>query len=64
MYKLISLIFIASLISACSIKEPRVSFGKKCIEKGNSIAYSYVWLYDKETGLYADENTCDKIKKD
>jgi|TARA_Y100000389_G_scaffold200441_1_gene240859 hypothetical protein len=64
MYKLISIIFLAGLLSACAINEPRVSFGKKCVEKDNNVVYSYVWLYEKETGLNADEKTCEKIKKD
>jgi len=53
----------ALLISACSIKEPRVTFGKKCVEKDNQIVYSYVWLYDKQVGLKADNITCTLIKK-
>ena len=53
----------ALLISACSIKEPRVTFGKKCVEKDNQIVYSYVWFYDKQVGLKADNITCTLIKK-
>ena len=61
---IISIIFLAGLLSACAINEPRVSFGKKCVEKDNNVVYSYVWLYDKEAGLNANEKTCEKIKKD
>tara|TARA_B100000927_G_scaffold287498_1_gene280509 strand:+ start:502 stop:696 length:195 start_codon:yes stop_codon:yes gene_type:complete len=64
MKKIISIIFLAGLLSACAINEPRVSFGKKCVEKDNNVVYSYVWLYDKEAGLNANEKTCEKIKKD
>jgi nitrate reductase beta subunit len=49
------------------LKSPAVSFGKKCSETENGqIAYSYVWLYDKEQGLEANKDTCEKIatKKD
>lgn len=53
----------ALLISACSIKEPRVTFGKKCVVKDNQIVYSYVWFYDKQVGLKADNTTCSLIKK-
>ena len=63
MKKIISIIFLAGLLSACAINEPRVSFGKKCVEKDNNVVYSYVWLYDKEAGLNANEKTCEKIKK-
>ena len=55
MKKIISIIFLAGLLSACAINEPRVSFGKKCVEKDNNVVYSYVWLYDKEAGLNANE---------
>jgi len=53
----------ALLVSACSIKEPRVTFGKKCVVKDNQIVYSYVWFYDKQVGLKADNTTCSLIKK-
>jgi len=50
-------------VSACSIKEPRVSFGKKCAVKEDKVVYSYIWLYDKEPGLPADKKNCDQIAK-
>ena len=41
---LFAMLFVLSL-SACSIpKEPRLAFGKKCVEKNSDIVYSYVWL--------------------
>ena len=46
------------IVSACSIKEPRVAFGKKCEQNGDKITYSYVWIYDKNIGLSADEEQC------
>lgn len=52
-------------MTACSghIKYPQLSFGKKCAETNkDQIAYSYVWIYDKDVGLKADKETCDKIK--
>jgi hypothetical protein len=45
-------------VSACSIKEPRMAFGKKCDQNGDKITYSYVWIYDKNTGLPANEEQC------
>jgi len=53
----------ALLVSACSIKEPRVTFGKKCVVKDNQIVYSFVWFYDKQVGRKADNTTCSLIKK-
>ena len=49
------------LLTACSIKEPRVSFGKKCAVKEDKVVYSYVWLYDKEPGLPANKTNCELI---
>ncbi len=61
--KTILIVLIAFFISACSIKEPRVTFGKKCVEKDNQIVYSYIWFYNKQVGLKADNITCSLIKK-
>jgi nuclear transport factor 2 (NTF2) superfamily protein len=36
---------------------------KKCSTTvENQVAYSYVWLYNKESGLEADKSTCEKLK--
>ena len=52
------------LVSACSIpKNPKVSFGKKCMVKDESVSYSYVWLYDKELGLTANKEDCQYIEE-
>ena len=59
--KILLLIFLGIFITACSIKEPRLSFGKKCVEKDNQVVYSYVWVYDKKLGLKADKITCELL---
>lgn len=46
------------IVSACSIKEPKIAFGKKCEQNGDKITYSYVWIYDKNIGLPANEEQC------
>jgi len=46
------------LLTACSIKAPRLSFGKKCEVNGEKITYSYVWLYDSKQGLPATKDQC------
>ena len=52
------------LVSACSIpKNPKVSYGKKCMVKDESVSYSYVWLYDKNTGLPASAEQCEALPK-
>ncbi len=61
MKNILSILFLGLFISACSITEPRVSFGKKCVEEGDKIVYSYIWVYDKEVGVPADEETCTKL---
>ena len=62
MKKLILILFTLSFINACSIpSEPRLSFGKKCVEKDNNIVYSYVWLHNKGN-LQANKDTCKLIE--
>ena len=63
MKTILSIIIAGLLLSACAVKEPRVSFGKKCMQKDDKIVYSYVWIYDKNMGMTADEVTCELIEK-
>ena len=57
------IIVMALLLVGCSIpKNPKVSFGKKCVDKQDSVVYSYVWLYNKKDGLQANKETCNLIK--
>ena len=59
---LFAMLFVLSL-SACSIpKEPRLAFGKKCVENNSDIVYSYDWLYNKGNGLEANKQTCKLIE--
>jgi len=58
---IMTILFAGVLLSACSIKEPRLSFGKKCAVKEDKVVYSYIWLYDKEPGLPANKKNCDQI---
>jgi len=57
--KYITILFLGLFLTACSINEPRVSFGKKCVEKSDKVVYSYLWLYDKSVGNPADKKTCE-----
>lgn len=50
-------------LSACGISNPKVTFGKKCVVKEDTVSYSYVWLYDKNTGLPASEKQCEQLPK-
>jgi len=61
--KTILVIFTALLLTACSISEPRLSFGKKCTIKDDKIVYSYLWIYDKSAGVPADAITCELLDK-
>lgn len=57
------IIVMALLLVGCSIpKNPKLSFGKKCVDKQENVVYSYVWLYNKEDGLQANKETCNLIK--
>jgi len=60
----IILLLSAILLTACSITEPRLSLGKKCTIKDDQILYSYLWIYDKTTGLPADAITCELLDDD
>ena len=63
MKKLLAMLCIL-VLAGCSIpKNPKLSFGKKCVEKVDSVVYSYVWLYNEESGLEADEENCKLIGK-
>ena len=55
------LIILMSLILVACVQNPKLSFGKKCVEKGDQVHFSYVWIYDKNAGLVADEITCELI---
>ena len=57
------IILTALLLTACSISEPRLSFGKKCTVKDDKIVYSYLWIYDKSAGVPADAITCELLDK-
>tara|TARA_E500000178_G_C16987891_1_gene739256 strand:- start:836 stop:1033 length:198 start_codon:yes stop_codon:yes gene_type:complete len=62
--KNILILLIAFLfVSACGISNPNVSLGKKCVIKGDSVSYSYVWFYDKKNGLPASEGQCWALPK-
>ena len=59
MKKLIMFLILIAVTTACSGKH--LSFGKKCVEKGDQIVYSYIWLTEEEHP--ADTETCKKIEK-
>ena len=61
MKKILSLVFATLFLTACSVKNPALDVGKRCIQKGDQIVYSYVWIYDKETGNKATKEMCDQI---
>lgn len=62
MKTVLSILIAGVLLSACSVKEPRLSFGKKCNVVDNKVVYSYVWVYDKQVGLPANKETCKLLK--
>ena len=59
----ILIVLTSIILMGCSVANPKVSFGKKCVDKGDMVQYSYVWVYDKNAGLVADEITCELIEK-
>ena len=61
MKKILSLVFATLFLTACSVKNPALDLGKRCIQKGDQIVYSYLWVYDKEAGNKATKEMCDQI---
>ena len=62
--KILVVMLLGLFVSACSVKEPRLSLGKKCTIKDDKVVYSYIWLYDKQVGLPADIEACKQIAND
>ena len=46
------------LVGCANIDNPKVVFGKKCTMDAHQVVYSYVWVYDKESGLEANKENC------
>jgi|TARA_B110001454_G_scaffold152330_1_gene141729 uncharacterized lipoprotein YajG len=61
MKKIVVTLFATLLLTACSVKNPALDFGKKCVVKEDQVVYSYVWLFDSESGLKATKEQCDQI---
>ena len=62
--KKIGIILIALLLVGCSVpKSPKLSFGKKCAVQGDQVVWSHGWIYSKNTGLNANEETCKLLEK-
>ena len=62
MKKLIATLFaIVFLTSACSVKNPSLAYGKKCMVEDEQVVYSYVWLFDSKAGLKATKEQCEQI---
>lgn len=59
--KLVVILFATVLLTACSVKNPALNFGKKCVVDGDQVVYSYVWLFDSESGLKATKEQCKQI---
>ena len=61
MKKLVVILFATVLLAACSVKNPALNLGKKCLVKDDQVVYSYVWLFDSEIGLKATKEQCNEI---
>ena len=59
--KLLSIIFLGFFLTACSTVNDAVTFGKKCVVKDDKVVYSYVWIYNKDKELQANEKDCEKL---
>jgi hypothetical protein len=61
MKQLVILIGLLTLVACTAVPNPKVALGKKCIAKDDKVTYSYVWIYDKNTGLPANTADCKLI---
>ena len=61
MKKIVVTLFATLLLTACSVKNPALDLGKKCLVKEDQVVYSYVWLFDSKTGLKATKEQCEQI---
>ena len=60
--KTIATLFLSLFVlTACSVKNPALDLGNRCMQKGDQIVYSYLWVYDKEAGNKATKEMCDQI---
>ena len=59
--RLVAILFATVLLTACSIQNPALNLGKKCLVKEDQVVYSYVWLFDSKTGLKATKEQCNQI---
>ena len=56
----ILIIIMGLILLGCSVTNPQLSFGKKCVEKEGQILWSYVWLTDKP--MVVDKHFCQQLK--
>ena len=61
-YVVLLLVIVCLLLVGCTIpKNPSLTLGKKCVINEDSVAWSYVWLYDKEKGFTGNKENCEQI---
>lgn len=61
MKKLLLIALLGLFLTACSKVTDAVTIGKKCVVKDDKVVYSYVWLYNKASGLDANTEQCKQI---
>jgi len=61
MKNILMLLALLFVVSNCAKPVDSVSWGKKCVVTNDKVVYSYVWLYNKESGLSADKIQCKEI---
>ena len=58
---LLSILFSIVFLTPCSVKNPALDLGKRCMIKDDQIVYSYVWVYDTKAGNKATKEICSQI---
>ena len=63
---ILSILALAFVLTSCSSipENPRMAFGKKCeVTPDGTVITSRVWVYNKESGLQANQEHCEQLEK-
>lgn len=63
MKKILAILSLLFLATACAAPVNSVSFGKKCEVNGDKMTSSYIWFYDSKSGLPATAEQCPPKEK-
>jgi hypothetical protein len=57
-----TLVLASILLVGCAVpKNPTLAWGKRCMDTGEQVVWSHLWVYDREKGLDANKENCKLI---